>query len=59
MANKKKLNLDSTQANKIIAELHKQREKIKSQVQFRKEISEPQNVLVTKMNSIDHKVLND
>ena len=40
MANKKKLNLASTQANKVIAELPERREKIKAQVQFRTEILE-------------------
>ena len=38
MAKKKKLNLASIQANKLIAELSEQREKIKTQVQFRTEI---------------------
>ena len=42
MANKKKLNLASTQANKLIAGLPERREKIKAQVQFRNELSEPQ-----------------
>ena len=42
MANKKKLNLASTQANKLIAELPERREKIKAQVQFRNEILESQ-----------------
>ena len=35
MANKRKLNLASTQVNKLIAELPGRREKIKAQVQFR------------------------
>ena len=38
MANKKKLNSASTQANRLIAELPERREKIKTQVQFRTEI---------------------
>ena len=42
MANKKKLNLASTQANKLIAELPERREKISTQVQFRTEILESQ-----------------
>ena len=42
MANKKKLQVGSTQANKSIAELHEKREKIKAQVQFRKEMLESQ-----------------
>ena len=42
MANKKKLNLASTQANKLIAELPERREKIKAQVQFRNELLESQ-----------------
>ena len=42
MANKKKLNLASTQANKFIAELPERREKIKAQLQFRSEILESQ-----------------
>ena len=40
MANKKKSNLASAQANKLIAELPGRREKIKAQVQFRTEIFE-------------------
>ena len=40
MANKKKLDLASTQANKLIAGLPERRENIKAQVQFRTEISE-------------------
>ena len=59
-ANKKKLQVGSIQANKFIAELPEKREKIKAQVQFRKEISEFQKeMLITKMNSTDYKVLND
>ena len=42
MTNKKKLNLASTQANKLIAELPERREKIKAQVQFRHDILESQ-----------------
>ena len=42
MANKKTLNLGSTQANKIIAELPEKREKIKAHVQFRNELLESQ-----------------
>ena len=38
MANKNKINLASTQANTLIAELPERREKIKTQVQFRTEI---------------------
>ena len=38
MANKKKTNLASTQANKLIAELPEIRKKIKSQVPFRTKI---------------------
>ena len=38
MANKRKLNLASTQVNKLIAELPGRREKIKAQVQFRTEM---------------------
>ena len=40
MANKKKLNLASTQANKSITELPERREKLKAQVQFRHYSSE-------------------
>ena len=39
MANHNKLNLASTQANKLIAELPERRENIQTQVQFRNEIS--------------------
>ena len=42
MANKKKLNLASTQANKLIAGLPERREKIKTQVQFRNTLLESQ-----------------
>ena len=42
MAYKKKLNLASTQANKLIAELPERREEIKAQVQFRHDILESQ-----------------
>ena len=42
MANKKKLNVASTQANKLMAELPERREKIKTQAQFRTEILESQ-----------------
>ena len=42
MANKKNNNLASSQAKKLIAKLPEQREKIKAQVQSRKEISESQ-----------------
>ena len=42
MANKKKLNLASIQANKLIAELLEKRENIKAQVQFRNGILESQ-----------------
>ena len=42
MTNKKKPNLASTQANKLIAELPEKREKIKAQVQFRHDILESQ-----------------
>ena len=42
MANKKKLNLAPTQANKLIAELPERREKLKAQVQFRHDILESQ-----------------
>ena len=42
MANKKKPNSASIQANKLIAELPEKREKIKAQVQFRTEILESQ-----------------
>ena len=60
MANKRKLNSASTQANKLITELHERREKIKTQVQFRNEILESQKeTLTTKMNSTGYKVLND
>ena len=42
MANKKKLNLASTQANKPVSELPERREKCKAQVQFRHDILESQ-----------------
>ena len=42
MTNKKKLNLASTQANKLIAELPERREKIQAQVQFRNQLLESQ-----------------
>ena len=42
MANKKKLHLGSTQANKLIARILEKREKIKTQVQFRHYILESQ-----------------
>ena len=42
MANKKKLQLGSVQANKLIAELPEKREKIQAQVQFRHNILESQ-----------------
>ena len=42
MAKKKKLNSASAQAIKLIAELPAKREKITSQIQFRKEILESQ-----------------
>ena len=42
MTNKKKLNLASTQANKLIAELSELREKIKTLVQFRNQLLESQ-----------------
>ena len=42
MANKKKLNSASTHANKSIAELPERREKLKTQVQFRHDVSESQ-----------------
>ena len=45
MANKKKLILASTQANRLIAELPERREKIKTQVQFRNERLESQKRL--------------
>ena len=38
MTNKKKLNLASAQANKLIAELPERREKLKAQVQFRNQL---------------------
>ena len=41
MANKKKLNLASTQANNSIAQLPEKRKKTKAQVQFRKNIRIP------------------
>ena len=40
MANKKKLQLGPTQANKLIAGIPEKREKIKAQVQFRHDILE-------------------
>ena len=43
MTNKKKPNLASTQANKLIAELLERRERIKAQVHFRNQLSEFQN----------------
>ena len=42
MANNKKLNSASTQANKLIAELPERREKSKAQVQLRHDILESQ-----------------
>ena len=42
MTEKKKLDLASTQANKLIAELPERREKLKAQVQFRHDILESQ-----------------
>ena len=42
MANKKKLQLGSIQANKLIAGILEKREKIKAQVQFRHDILESQ-----------------
>ena len=42
MTNKKKLNLASTQANNLIAEIPERREKIKAQVQFRNQLLESQ-----------------
>ena len=42
MTNKKKPNLASTQANKLIAELPERREKLKAQVQFRHDSLESQ-----------------
>ena len=42
MANKRKLNSASTQANTSIAGLHERRETIKTQVQFRNELLESQ-----------------
>ena len=59
MANKKKLNLASTQANKLLAELPEKREKLKTQIQFRNEILECQKRVNYQMNSTDYKVLND
>ena len=42
MANKKKLQLGSIQANTVIAGIPEKREKIKTQVQFRHDILESQ-----------------
>lgn len=42
MANEKKLQLGSIQANKFIAGVLEKREKLKAQVQFRHDISEHQ-----------------
>ena len=42
MANKKKLQLGSIQANKLIAGILEKRKKIKTQVQFRHDILESQ-----------------
>ena len=58
MANKKKLNSASTQANRLIAELPERREKIKTQVQFRNEILDSQKRVNYSKNSTDYKVLN-
>ena len=58
MAGKKKLNLASAQANKLMSELHAKRGKIAAQVQFRKKYYRFKNVLITKMNSTDYKVRN-
>ena len=42
MPYKKKANHGTVQFNKLIAELHEQREKIKAQVQFRRDLLESQ-----------------
>ena len=42
MTDKTKLNLASTQASKLIAELPERRDKIKTQVQFRNQLLESQ-----------------
>ena len=52
MANKQKLNLASTQANKLIAELPERREKLKAQVQFIHDILESQK-RVNYQNELD------
>ena len=43
MANKRKLQLCSIQANKLIAGIPEQREDIKTQVQFRHDVLDSQN----------------
>ena len=58
MANKKKqANPGSVQYNKLISELPEKREKIKAQIEFRHELIESQNELITRTNSIGFKVL--
>ena len=60
MANKKKqANPGTVQFNKLISELPEKREKIKAQIEFRHELLESQNELITKANSIGYRVLKD
>ena len=59
MANKKKLNLASTQANNLIAGLPERREKQKHKLNLERNFWNLKNVLITKMNSTDYKVLKD
>ena len=57
MAIKKKLNPTSIQTNKFIAESPEKRKKIRAQVEFRHDLLESQNGLITRTNLIDYKVL--
>ena len=45
--------------NKLIGEMNKKRATIASSVQFRNDILESQNILITRTNLIDYKVLNN
>ena len=59
MPYKKKATPGTVQFNKLIAELPEKQEKVKSQVQFRHDLLESQNKLITRANSIAFKVLKD
>ena len=59
MANNKKFNLASTQANKLIAELPERREEKQHKFNLDTIFQNLKNVLITRTNSTDYKVLND